>query len=61
MLCLSCLAAQSDQQPEELLAGMKLYILGRECLRKEWRRYESENACPAPQSCYPSICFAQPE
>jgi hypothetical protein len=57
MFCLQCLAQQSDQAPDELLAGMKLYVLGRDCLKKEWHKYESEDFCPAPESCYPSICF----
>jgi hypothetical protein len=61
MFCLECLSAESKQEPDELLAGMKLYVLGRDCLRKEWQKYATESFCPARETCYPSICFAHTE
>src|SRR5207237_4471832 len=57
MLCLVCLSQESQQTPQELLAGMKLYIQGRDCFRKEWVRYLDVNFCPARESCFPGICF----
>jgi hypothetical protein len=61
MHCLRCLGMESEQEPDEMLAGMKLYVLSRDCLRKEWEKYECASYCPQPESCYPSICFADAE
>ena len=57
MWCLSCLSLQSGQSPAEILSGLKAYIQGRDCFRKEWVRYETTDDCPDPHRCLPDICF----
>ena len=57
MWCLTCLSLESGQSPAEILSGLKAYIQGRDCFRKEWVRYESVEYCPDRQGCLPGICF----
>jgi hypothetical protein len=59
LLCLTCLAAENAKSEGELLAGLKDYIAGRDCFKKEWIRYENVSFCPQPGTCLPEICFAQ--
>jgi hypothetical protein len=61
MFCLLCLAKDSSQSPQELLAGLSLYINKRDCLRKEWARYTDVSYCPDRLGCLPDICFATHE
>jgi hypothetical protein len=55
--CLVCLAAEEGSAPEQILSGAVDYILGRECFRKEWLRYQSVKDCPDPEGCIPKVCF----
>ena len=57
MKCLVCLGLDSNQPAKEVLRGIKTYIGGRECFRKQWHRYESLEFCPDPQGCFPDTCF----
>jgi hypothetical protein len=57
MLCLICLAQQNQSSPPEVLDGIRDYILGRECFRKEWVKYPNRAACPDPKGCIPDVCF----
>jgi hypothetical protein len=57
MFCLICLAEQNDSTPTEVLEGIRDYILGRECFRKEWVKYPNRGACPDPDGCIPDVCF----
>lgn len=59
MLCLECLGKEGEQSAEQVLAGIKHYVLLRECLRKEWLKYVDVEYCPDPQHCFPATCFAQ--
>lgn len=57
MLCLECLGKENNKPPEQVLGGIKSYILGRECFAKQWRRYPGKEYCPDPQTCFPGTCF----
>lgn len=57
MLCLKCLAEDSQRPPVDVLLTLKGYALKRECFSKEWRRYESRAECPDPGGCFPDQCF----
>jgi hypothetical protein len=59
MKCLVCLAAEEDTTPEQILSGAVDYILGRECFRKEWVRYQGVQDCPDPLGCIPAVCFGK--
>lgn len=60
MFCLTCLAGQSETTPETLLKETRAYLLGRECFKKEWIKYETVDYCPDREHCLPSICFQSP-
>jgi TusA-related sulfurtransferase len=57
MLCLECLAKQTDSSPDQVLLRTREYVLSRECFRKEWQKYGSRSACPDPFGCLPDVCF----
>lgn len=57
MFCLDCLGDDGSKSGEEVLAGIKTYVLQRECFRKEWVRYENVKYCPDPEHCFPQTCF----
>lgn len=58
MYCLECLAKESDVTPADVLCNTKQYLVGRECFRKEWVKYESDGDCPDPDNCLPGFCFS---
>ena len=45
MLCLSCLAAENDQSPADILESIVPYILSRECFAKQWHRHTGDAHC----------------
>lgn len=45
MLCLTCLAAQNEQSPEDVLESIVSYILSRDCFAKQWRRHTGDSHC----------------
>lgn len=57
MMCLSCLGKENEQDPRELLEGLRDYIDQRECFAKQWRRYESVDYCPDRHGCISDVCF----
>ena len=57
MNCLVCLGQEGGQLPDEVLSGIKAYVLSRDCFRKEWERYHGVEYCPDPQGCFPDRCF----
>jgi hypothetical protein len=57
MFCLICLGKDSEREPEEVLEGIKTYILSRPCFKKEWVKYPDVSYCPEPESCFPGMCF----
>ena len=57
MFCLDCLGNQNEKSGEGVLVGIKDYIKGRDCFRKEWIKYEGIADCPDPSGCYPHSCF----
>lgn len=57
MSCLNCLAKEMGQNPEEVLKRLKDYVDGRDCFKKQWIRYESQDWCPEPNNCFPGECF----
>ncbi len=57
MLCLVCLSKENEQSPAEILESVTFYILRRECLVREWQRYETVAFCPDRCACFPDICF----
>jgi hypothetical protein len=59
MLCLSCLAGNVGKDEAAFMGQVKNYILSRDCFHKEWKRYESRNACPDPHNCVIEKCFAE--
>lgn len=59
MFCLSCLAKQGTQSGEEVLSSLKSYILSRDCLAREWVRYQDSSSCPDPDRCFPGVCFGK--
>ncbi len=58
MMCLSCLAAENNQTPDEVLKSLKSYILLRDCFSKQWHRYKNVEYCPDKQGCFPDLCFS---
>ena len=61
MYCLQCIAADSQQAPDEVLTGLMHYINQRDCFRKEWLRYTTVDFCPDQAGCLPGTCFATAE
>lgn len=57
MFCLNCLGTESSRSPDEVLTGIKEYVLSRACFKKEWMKYPNVSFCPEPHSCYPDSCF----
>ena len=57
MYCLFCLADENNSSPAQVLEGIRDYIRGRECFRKEWVKYANRAACPDPGHCIPDVCF----
>ncbi len=57
LLCLTCLAQSEGETPASLILGMAGYIMGRDCFRKEWVRYQTVVDCPEPETCIPQTCF----
>jgi hypothetical protein len=57
MYCLNCLGKNSEREPQEVLGGIKDYILSRACFKKEWVKYPNASHCPEPETCFPTICF----
>lgn len=57
MSCLICLGKEIGQSPEELLKRVKGYVHERDCFKKQWVRYESQDWCPDPDGCFPKECF----
>ncbi len=57
MFCLNCLGADSAREPEDVLLGVKDYVLSRACFKKEWAKYPNVSFCPEPHSCVPASCF----
>jgi hypothetical protein len=58
MYCLVCLAVMNEQEPKEILLKVKSYVQGRECLQKEWVKYENSEYCPDKTGCFMRECFA---
>ena len=58
MFCLNCLGRESARDPENVLTGIKDYVLSRACFKKEWAKYPKVSFCPEPHACYPESCFA---
>ena len=58
MYCLKCLAAQAKTTERAVLENSAGYIRGRDCFRKEWKRYVDLSYCPDPKGCIPEICFS---
>jgi hypothetical protein len=59
MKCLKCLAQESAVNEATILKNTSGYILNRDCLRKEWVRYEQVEHCPDRAGCIPDICFGE--
>lgn len=52
MLCLSCIAAESDTSVSALLDRIVPYIMTRECFSKQWRQFSDPTVCAHPQGCH---------
>jgi hypothetical protein len=57
MFCLKCLAVNNSKLPEEILGGVKDYIMSRDCFSSQWVKYKNKDYCPDPYGCIPSVCF----
>jgi len=58
MFCLICSGADSGRSAEDVLTGIKDYVLSRPCFKKEWVKYPNVTFCPEPHRCFPETCFA---
>ncbi len=59
MYCLKCLGAQMNCTEQAVLENSAGYIQGRDCFRKEWKRYVDRSYCPDEAGCIPDLCFSQ--
>ena len=59
LLCLECLALESEKPPTQILDDLKAYAFSRECFKSQWVKYIDESYCPSYEECYPSVCFEE--
>ena len=55
--CLHCLSQREEQNPMLILKQIKSYIKQRDCLNKEWIKYNVIDECPKSKTCLPDECF----
>ena len=54
---LATLAQMHERTLEEVYDVALVYIVSRECFRKEWAKMTCKSECPLPDSCLIERCF----